>query len=187
MLRKYYILFSFVLLLGGASVSFAQNADNTTPLRPRAGSQCVDSINVCEQLDKLRIEQNKKEFQTMIERGDEALKISEELEKAVATNPKLNLKERTKLESLEKIVKKIRTELGGDDDDENRYNGSSPAQKAEPSRADAAKDVVTAIRSLKESTVQLVLELKKTTRFTISAAAIHTTNAVLRLTRILKF
>ena len=189
--RGRYIFFVLVAILSATSLSFAQNADNSTPIRPRAGSRCVEEPYLCEQLDKLRIEQNKKEFQAMIARGDEALKISEELEKAVAISPRLSQIARVKLESLEKIVKKIRSELGGDDDDENN-SGDAPAADADAPRnetrnAAPPKDVVTALRSLKESAVQLVSELKKTTRFTISAAAINTSNAVLRLTRVLKF
>lgn len=186
--RSLYILFAFVVLLSAASMSLAQNADNSSPLRPRPGSRCVQEQYLCEQLDKLRIEQDKKEFQAMLSRGDEALRISEELEKAVATNPQLDQKNRAKLESLEKIVKKIRSELGGDDDEEDSVgNNESTPVMGESSDNPPPKDVVTALKYLKDSTVQLVSELKKTTRFTISAAAINTSNSVLRLTRILKF
>ena len=190
-LRGRYFFFVLVTLFGAVTLSFAQNADNSTSMRPRAGTRCVEEPYLCEQLDKLRIEQNKKEFQAMIARGDEALKISEELEKAVAVSPRLNQIDRAKLESLEKIVKKIRSELGGDDDDESQ-SGDAPMADGDAPRNESRnvappKDVVTALRSLKESAVQLVSELKKTTRFTISAAAINTSNAVLRLTRILKF
>ena len=181
-----YVSIFFALLLGGASISFAQNADNSTPIRPRPGSRCAQEQYLCEQLDKLRIEQDKKEFQAMISRGDEAVRISEELEKAAATNPQLDQKDRAKLESLEKIVKKIRSELGGDDDESDANEGSDPSADSS-AESKPPKDVVSAIKSLKDSTVKLVSELKKTTRFTISAAAINTSNSVLRLTRILKF
>ena len=49
------------------------------------------------------------------------------------------------------------------------------------------KDVVDGFKVLRSNTIKLVDELNKTTRFTISAAAIQTTNTVLRITRFLKF
>lgn len=168
--------------------AFAQNADNTSPLFPRAGDREPQPKSIQEQLKKLQIAQDKKNHEDMLVRGDEALKISEELERKANANAQLDAKDKEKLESLEKILKKIRNELGGDDDAE-----SSPEltnEKPDPNVArpnNRPKDVVDGIKSLRSTTIKLVDELKKTTRFTISAAAIQTTNAVLRITRFLRF
>ena len=43
-----------------------------------------------------------------------------------------------------------------------------------------------AVKSLRAMTVSMYDELKKTSRFTISAAAIESTNALLRITRFLR-
>ncbi|MBK6751386.1 MAG: hypothetical protein KA956_05870 [Pyrinomonadaceae bacterium] len=178
-------IFLLTIAVGGA---LAQNADNTTSLFPQRDPREDQPKSIKEQLDKLRIEQEKKDHQAMLVRGDEALKISEELDTKVSTNAQLDTKDRQKLESLEKILKKIRNELGGDDD-----GGSALDPAADQSESDEVKpnerpkDVVDGIKSLRSTTIKLVDELKKTTRFTISATAIQTTNAVLRITRILKF
>lgn len=185
-LRSAFISIFLLVLLTGTLI--AQNADGTSSLFPGRDPREEQPKSIKEQLEKLRIEQEKKDHQAMLVRGDEALKLSEELEKRVNTTAHLDNKDREKLESLEKLLKKIRAELGGDDDSE-----STPepvAETPDPTEArpnDRPKDVVDGIKSLRSTTVKLVDELKKTTRFTISAAAIQTTNAVLRITRILKF
>lgn len=179
----------FVLFLTAASV-FGQNGDGTTPLFPRGNERDERPKSIREQLKKLQIEKDKKDHAAMLVRGDEALKISEELEVKANSNARLDAKDKEKLESLEKILKKIRSELGGDDDDD--AESTPQAVSAKPNVAEATpntrpKDVVDGIKSLRSATVKLVDELQKTTRFTISAAAIQTTNAVLRITRVLRF
>lgn len=131
-----------------------------------------------EMLEKLRIQKEKKEFDQMIARGEEVLKISSELENAFAQNGKLSDREITKVETVEKLVKKIRGELGGDDDDSEKDETSHVRQKPS-THADAVK-------SLRSTTAELFDLLKKTTRFTISAAAIQTSNAVIKIARFLR-
>jgi hypothetical protein len=68
------------------------------------------------------------------------------------------------LKALEKLVSKIRKEMGGDDDD-----------------SDKPKDLTfqDAVKFLRSATVDLADEVQKTTRFSISVTAIKTSNAVL--------
>jgi len=166
------------------SAIFAQSADNKTTIitKPGEGDDDEDRPkNFKETLVKMRIEKEKKEFDEMIGRGEEALKLSEELEKAYTINGRLNPNELNKLATVEKLVKKIRNELGGDDDDQ------SDDDKAEASRLQITPMAQgDAIKSFKSTTLKLFEELKKTTRFTISAAAIQASNAVLKLTRFLR-
>jgi molecular chaperone DnaK (HSP70) len=75
--------------------------------------------NIKESLAKSRIEKEKKEFDELLGRGAEALKLSEELEKSFKQNSKLSAEDQKKLDRLEKLVKKIRNELGGDGGEEN--------------------------------------------------------------------
>jgi len=183
-LRSIYILI-FVLAMTAASAFGQQNADGTSSLFPKGAEKEDQPIGIKEQLEKMRIEREKKDHDDMIDRGNEALKISEELEKKINTTAQLDSNDRSKLESLEKLLKKIRTELGGDDDGD-----GTPDPDADPAEAKAnerPKDVVDGFKVLRSNTIKLVDELKKTTRFTISAAAIQTTNTVLRITRFLKF
>ena len=105
------------------------------------------------------------------------LKLSEELEKAFSTSGSLTIDQRTKLDGIEKLVKKIRGELGGAETDE---RDSTDELDLPPSnQADA-------ISKLPKLANRLVDELKKTTRFSISAAAIESSNAVLRVVRFLR-
>jgi hypothetical protein len=127
-------------------------------------------------MEKMRIDKEKKEYAQMLERGEEALKISEELEAAYAVNGRLTQREIAKLESVEKLVKKIRNELGGDDEGDEKSPEISE-QRLPPAEA---------FKSFRATTVRLFEELKKTSRFSISAAAIQTSNAVLKLARFLR-
>ncbi len=125
----------------------------------------------------MRIEKEKKDFNEMIDRGDEALKITNELEHSFEQNGKLSDSDLARLAKVEKLAKKIREELGGRDD----YDQENDEEQSIPlSLADA-------VGTLRSSAVTLFDELKKTTRFTISAAAINSSNTVLKLTRYLRF
>lgn len=171
-----------VLLLfcavGGIAVS-AQTPGAIPSLNPRGEEKEEVPSGVRDMLKKLEIEKVKKDFEEMQKRGKQVLELSDDLEKSIKTNNQFTEKDRAKLETLEKLVKKIRGELGGSDD-------------AEPDKNDAdfnkkPADVVEGLKFLRTSTIKLVEDLKKTTRFTVSLAAIQSSNAVLRLTRLLKF
>ncbi len=177
-LRSFRVSLILALAALGSVYSYAQSADNKSSIFAKPGQDDIDRpLSFRESLEKTRIEKEKKEYDQMIERGEEALNISEQLETAYAAQGKLSEKEVAKLATVEKIVKKIRDELGGDDDDES--NAEPRANIRALSRADA-------IKSLRSSTSTLYDELKKTTRFSISATAIQSTNAVLKLARFLR-
>ncbi len=179
--RLLFLIFLASVAWVGASSSFAQGADNRGSIIPRGEEKEDQPKSFKETLVKLRIYKEKKEFGEMLERGEEALKLSEELETAFAHNGRLNAQEINKLIAVEKLVKKIRNELGGDDDGwEDRKEGSSNSSRVSPmAQAEAVK-------SFRSTTLKLFEELKKTTRFSVSAAAIQTSNAVLRLARLLR-
>ena len=164
------LLLSVGIFLAGASVSYAQSSedDDNTPKSFK------------ETLVKLRIDQEKKDFDEMLGRGVEALKLSEELEKAYSQNGRLNPQEINKLNTVEKLVKKIRSDLGGDDDESEAERDEQGNFLKQPlSQGDAVK-------TFRSTTLRLLEELKKTSRFTVSAAAIQASNAVLKLARMLR-
>lgn len=167
------VIFCAVAAFGTAAL-YGQGTD---PSSPFPGPREAPPKGVREMMDKLRIEKEKKDYEEMLERGDSALKISDELEASLSKHSQLTESDRTKLASLEKLVKRIREDLGGDDDEEAEIT----EKEEKPST------ILQGFRSLKEATIKLVDELKKTTRFSISAAAIQTSNAVLRMTRFLRF
>jgi TolA-binding protein len=127
-----------------------------------------------ESLAKSRIEREKKDFEELLQNGEEAVKISESLENSFAESNKLSLEDRKKLDRLEKLAKKIRRELGASDiageDDE-----------ANPS------SMLDAFKTLQASTGKLVEELKKTTRYTISVIAVQSSNAFLKVVKFIRF
>jgi hypothetical protein len=131
--------------------------------------------NIQESLAEQRIEREKKDHEALLKRGDEALKLSEDLEKSFSQNNKLSSDDRKKLDRLEKLVKKIRSDLGGDDDDAVETEEKAPST------------IPGAIKFLQENTVKLVDELKKTTRYSISAIAIKSSNLLLKMVKIIRF
>jgi hypothetical protein len=187
MLRVPCSLFVFILLLLGGLATFGQQQQTTpvvviNPPRPSIARQQDENDyrapTIRETLEKMRIAKEKKDFDQMITRGGDVLKITEEIEKAYEQQGRLTPGEYSKIANVEKLVKKIREELGGDGDDGDK-------EEAEPkqSRLMTAAD---AIKGLRQTTAALFDELKKTTRFSISATAIQTSNAVLRLAKFLK-
>ena len=171
-----HIILVISLFALGALTASAQGAD---------GRPVFNSMNDCESLERnlrescitIRIKKEKKDHEEMLERGEEVRKLSDRLERSFAQNGRLSDADRATLETVEKNVKKIRSELGGDDDDEKIEKILLDGRNA--SFADA-------VDTLKSSAANLVDELKKTSRFTISATAIQTSNAVLSVARFLR-
>ena len=128
-----------------------------------------------ESLAKQRIEREKKDFAELLTRGEEAVKLSGELEKSFAQNNQLSLADLKKLDRLEKLVKKIRNEIGGDDDDKSIELDDKPLS------------VINALQFLQNNTVKLVDELKKTTRYSVSVVAVESSNLLLKVVRFLRF
>ena len=175
--RSIQIVIIFLVCTFGAAIAAAQGADGTSSIIPKRNER-EQTEGVRDMLEKMRIEKEKKDHEEMLKRGQDALNLSSDLEKAVDSDQKLTGTDLEKLDKLERLVKRIRGELGGGDDDE---------ESVEKQKEERPVDVVHGVKALRSVTLKLVDELKKTTRFTISAAAIRTTNAVLRLTRFLRF
>ena len=173
-------IFLLTLLLAACCGGvWSQSANNGKEVFTKPGEQDTDDgpKGFKETLDKMRIEKEKKDFKEMIDRGDEALKLSDELKHSFEQNGKLSESDLARLSKVEKLVKKIREELGGrdDNDQENDEKEIRPQSLAD------------AVGTLRSSAVTLFDELKKTSRFTISAAAINSSNNVLKLARFLRF
>jgi hypothetical protein len=131
-------------------------------------------------LAKQKAARDKKDHEEMLARGEEALRLANQLEASFAQNNELSRQDRAKLESLEETVLKIRKELGGDDDGESDLDLATSPGESKPSTVEEA------FKYLQKTTVQLVDELKKTTRFSISALAIQSSNSVLKVVKFLR-
>jgi membrane-associated HD superfamily phosphohydrolase len=126
-----------------------------------------------ESLAKSRIEREKKDYEELLRNGEEAVKLSESLEKSFTESNKLSAEDQKKLDRLEKLAKKIRRELGANDND--NVDEENPSS------------MLNAFKTLQSSTSELVAELKKTTRHSISVVAIQSSNAFLKVIKFIRF
>lgn len=175
------IALSTVLLAAGAA--FAQPPDPIPDASSRSGqrSRADRPFGLDEMLAKQRAARDKKNHEEMLERGDRALRLANQLEASYNRNQGFSSEDRDRLESLEALVLKIRKDLGGDDDDASDIaDDSSAVEESKPSTVEEA------FKYLQSTTVKLVDELKKTTRFSISAVAIQSSNTVLKIVKFLR-
>src|ERR1041385_4879333 len=110
LLRLAASLFVSVILLGGGGCVRAQ--EESDPMFP--GRRKEDPPrSIRETLSKMRIDKDKKDFNEMVRRGDDAAKISSDLKEISAAG------QQDQIANIGKLVKKIRDELGaqGPDDD----------------------------------------------------------------------
>lgn len=124
-----------------------------------------------ETLAKRKLKAEEKEFQELIKSGEDAVKLSEELSKSFAENQKLSAEDKKKLEKLEKIVKKIRQELGAEEDKE---------------IVETPTTISNAFDNIKDKSANLLEELKKRTKFSISVVAVESSNTIWRLVKFLR-
>lgn len=170
------ILAILVLALSAVALS-AQTASNDPWPFPDRRKPDDDSRFVKEMLAKQQTAREKREYEALVERGETALRLSTELETSFRKKSQLSEAEREKLEEFEKLVSRIRKDLGGADD------GDSEVGFKE---TDSPKDVREGFIYLKRSTEQLVSEIKRSTRFSVSVLAIESSNTLIRLARFLR-
>ncbi len=135
------------------------------------------SDGVKESLAKQRIKKEEQEYQELVKRGEEAARLGSELNKSFETAQEFSPEDRKKLERFEKLVKKIRVVLGAEDDKDSR-----PENEVEKiyGRREAAK-------ILEEDAGNLLSEIKKIGRYSISVVAIENSNTLLKVLRFLRF
>ena len=173
-MKSFFVI--LIISLSAVAIS-AQTASNDPWPFPDRRRREDDSRFVKEMLAKQQTAREKKEYENLIERGEAALKLSNELQQSLEKKPRLSEIEWKKLDEFEKLVSKIRDDLGGNDD------GESQVMAAD---ADSPKDVRDGILYLKRSTEQLVREIKRSTRFSVSVVAIESSNTLVRLARFLR-
>jgi hypothetical protein len=180
--RFFGVLLALGLLLILAPCLFAQDAAES---RFPGGRRKEDiPKNLREMLIRQRIEEEKKEHNELLKRGEEALVISGQLEESFAQHQQLSARDKERLDYLAVLVKKIRKGIGGEDDDgdEPENDRKNPGAVVE----DKPSNLETAFKALQSTTIKLVDELKKTTRFSISVIAVQSSNAVLRIVRFIR-
>jgi hypothetical protein len=169
---KTKVLQLVLCLIFGSFFVLSSNAQVTNQADNNRGKEEEKSDSLRETMAKWKLKEEKKDFEELLKRGNEAEKLAEELSKNFQVTQKFTPEDAQKLERLEKLVKKIRTEVGAEDEDED---------------SDKPKDVVDAIKMLSENAENLVKELKKTTRHSISVVLVETSNTMLKLVKFLRF
>src|SRR5215217_1788793 len=109
------ILVIFTLLLFSIS-ALAQSVDASGTGRTTDKEDLPK--NVKEMLFKMQVDQAKKEHRELLDRAEELLAITDQLEKTVESRGDLGGPDFEKLAAAEKLAKKIRGELGADGDSE---------------------------------------------------------------------
>lgn len=155
----------------------AQTASNDPWPFPDRRKPDDDSRLVKEMLAKQQTAREKKEYEELVERGEAALTLSTELERSFRKKEELTETERKKLEEFEKLVSRIRKDLGGADDRDAEIGFKEK---------DSPRDVREGFVYLKRSTEKLVSEIKRSTRFSVSVLAIESSNTLIRLARFLR-
>jgi hypothetical protein len=177
--RAFKILLAAPLLMILWHSASAQQDPNSNPSKipsPRVNDLCEKTGD--QLMDELRIKacikQQQKEYRDLLDNGEEAVKLTTELEKAIDKTDALAADDQKKLDRLEKLFKKIRNSLGGEED--------------EPS-VDEEKPLTlkSAVQKLSETSVRLLDELKKSTRYSISVVAIQSSNVIIRLVKYIRF
>ncbi|MEO5860104.1 MAG: hypothetical protein ABIR33_14285 [Pyrinomonadaceae bacterium] len=172
-----FLLAVIILALSAVAMSAQTASNDPWPFPDRKKQVDDEGQMVKEMLAKQQSTREKKEYEALVERGEAALRLSSELEEYFEKKEQFSETERKKLEEFEKIVSKIRNDLGGDDDGE-----TSIVEK----ETDSPKDVREGFLFLKRSTEQLVSEIKRSTRFSVSVLAIESSNTLIRLARFLR-
>ena len=173
-ISPYTLGFLLIVLVGLPISSAAQIGEQCPQLEsalPRR-QMGVEGRTIREQLIKMCIKDNKKDFEELVERTETISKLSDEIKASFETNQRLSDADVAKLKEVEDLVKKVRSELRAEDDDED--------DELKP------ENLMDAVGKLQEQAGSLLTEIKKTTRFSVSLIAVQSSNSVMRIVKFLR-
>ncbi len=168
-----FLLISFFCVVASYSVSAQDNSDASSSTSKKTESVGSDDP-MAEFKAKLKIREDKEQFDKLIKNSEEIAKLTEELTKTYEKNQKFSSSDLQKLGRMQKLSKKILNGLGAGEEIEAESDEKIPMNTPE------------AIKFLQEKTSKLIVELKKTTRYSISVVAIETSNAVIKIVNFLR-
>jgi hypothetical protein len=173
---RHFVLPILLLLLACAASVPAQSSDpwDTFP-SPSGRRQREEDRIIRELMAKQQSEREKKEYAQLVERAETAEKLAAEIEKVFEAKGDISTDENKKLDEIQRLILKIRDGLGGSDDDSDRLQ-SDDEPKSKPD----------AVRKLLDTVGSLAAEVKRSTRYSISVAAIESANTALKLLKFLK-
>ena len=159
------ILFLLVLLISCACAVSAQS--NRPGDLPEQDSAIVEEMRV-----KWEIKYAEKERLENLDRAREAAQLGAEIFKTYSSNKSLSATEKKKLDRLEKVTRKIRSQAGGSDGDDS--DDKVPNQ------------IESALKRLSEATTEMRKAVEKTPRQVVSATVIETANEILDIIRFVR-
>lgn len=175
-----FIIFGVALLVLSASAATAQITPSTPrpPLPPprsddpRERDQSPMGTFEEEIRAKRAIKLAEKDHEENVERAKEIIQLAKTLQAALKDKTAIDRDSSKKLDRLEKLTKKIRSEAGGEDE--------------EVKIVDRPADITAAINQIAESAETLSKEVQDTPRQVISASMIGKANVLLELIRLLR-
>jgi hypothetical protein len=143
------------------------SADKGSPTSPdyQRGNSMAEEMRI-----KREIRSAEKDHEQNLERAKEASNLGQELADSCTKNNSLSREDLKKLEKLEKLAKRIRSEAGGSDDE--------VAIEKRPS------DLVEAMNCIAKVAASLNEKVQETPRQVVSATIIDKANVLLELIRI---
>ncbi|HEX8141743.1 MAG TPA: hypothetical protein VF553_04050 [Pyrinomonadaceae bacterium] len=161
------LLFFLAIVSLAAFAGAAQAQIGRDPFNPRGEKDPLLGSAEEEMHDRMEVERSEKVRRENLERAREVAQLGTELREAYITHKALERSEIKKLERLEKLTRRIRSEAGGSDDDE-------------PMK-DAPRELDAALERIAELSMELRKGVEKTPRLVISAAVIDRANQLLEL------
>lgn len=162
-----FFLFSFVALTAFAGVAQGQVSRNPSAAQAEAEYDAMLGSPAREMRARLEIERAEKLRRENLERAREVAQLGTELRDAFISHKTLDRAEVKKLERLEKLTRRIRSEAGGSDDEE-------PLK-------DAPSGMEVAMTRIAEISAGLRKGVEKTPRLVVSASVIEQANQLLEL------
>lgn len=156
------LLFAFAVTTGAQSRADDAEQERTLPM----GSPAAEAM--ARQL----IEHEKKEHRENIERAQEVARLSQEIQRDIEKKARLDAEGARRLERIEKLARRIRSEAGGSD--------MPGALK------DAPTTIEQAAHRLSRIAKELSAEVEKTPRQVISASIIEKSNEIIELARLIR-
>lgn len=175
-----FIIFGVAIIFVSAGVATAQMAPPAPrrPLPPPSSNDPRDRDQTPmgsfeeEIRAKRLIKMAEKDHEENLGRAKEISQLAKTLQSALQDKTTIDRDSLKKIERLEKLTKKIRSEAGGEDE--------------EVKIIDRPKDITTAVNQIAESAESLSKNVQDTPRQVVSASVIGNANVLLELIRLLR-
>lgn len=177
-----FIFFGVALLALSASITLAQTSSQGTTPRPLPppprpdGSSDKDEAPLTTFEEELKakraIKMAEKDHEENVKRANELSQIAKDLQTTLKDKSTIDRDSFKKIDRLEKLIKKIRGEAGGEDE--------------EMQIVDRPTTITAAVDQISERAEQLSKSVQNTPRQVVSATVINNANVLLELIKVLR-